>query len=124
MSWKRKKKAYGANTYYSLVNKLRKDKKINNQFEVMFNSLSLEEVIGLKLELASKAAGRKLFGIPLWNSMQDIAKDAVLKYALSATRTKREAASFLGIDLQTFYKLQKKFNTEEYFKDFKLKQDL
>ena len=88
----------------------------------MLNSLSLEEVIGLKLELAAKAAGGKLYGIPLWHSMPDIAKDAVFKYALSACRTKKETAAFLGIDMQTFHKLQKKFDTEEYFIDFKLKR--
>ena len=77
----------------------------------MFNSLSLEEVIGLKLELAAKAAGGKLYGIPLWYSLSDITKDAVFKYALSACQTKKEAALFLGIDMQTFHKLQKKFET-------------
>ena len=87
----------------------------------MLNSLSLEEVIGLKLELAAKAAGGKLYGIPLWHSLTDISKDAVFKYALSACQTKKEAEAFLGIDMQTFHKLQKKFETEEYFINLKLK---
>jgi len=121
MSWKRKKKRYGANAYYSISNKLKKQLKTTSEFEIMLNNLSLEEVIGLKLELAAKAAGGKLYGIPLWQSMSDIAKDAVFKYALSACRTKKEAAAFLGIDMQTFHKLQRKFETEEYFIDFKLK---
>ena len=88
----------------------------------MLNSLSLEEVIGLKLELACKAAGGKLFGLPLWHSLNDITKEAVFKYSLSATRTKKEAASFLGISMKTFHKLQKKFNTEDYFIDFRKKK--
>ena len=116
MNWQRNK---GANYYYSLSNKLRDQHKLTSEFEVMFNNLSLEEVIGLKLELAAKAAGGKLYGVPIMKSLPDIAKEAAYNYALSACKTKREAASFLGIDLQTFYKLQKKFQTEEYFANFK-----
>jgi DNA-binding NtrC family response regulator len=115
MAWTNKKKIYGKNAHYSIAKKLRTEKNLTDEFETMFNSLNLEEVIALKLELAAKAAGSKLYGMPLWNSMQDIAKDAVLKYAISATRTKKEAAIFLGIDLRTFYKLQKEYNIENYF---------
>tara|TARA_R100000008_G_scaffold41495_1_gene23909 strand:+ start:82 stop:453 length:372 start_codon:yes stop_codon:yes gene_type:complete len=121
LSWKRKKRKYGANAFYSISKKLRSEQKTTTEFEVMLNSLSLEEVIGLKLELAAKAAGGKLYGIPLWHSLTDISKDAVFKYALSACQTKKEAAAFLGIDMQTFHKLQKKFETEEYFINLKLK---
>ena len=32
MSWKRKKLRIGRNTYYSLSNKLRQEKKTNNEF--------------------------------------------------------------------------------------------
>ena len=115
MAWESKKKIYGKNAHYSIAKKLRKENRLTDEFEIKFNSLSLEEVIALKLELAAKAAGNKLYGMPLWNSMQDIAKDAVLKYAVSATRTKKEAAAFLGIDLRTFYKLQKEYDIENYF---------
>ena len=86
----------------------------------MINNLSLEELIGLKLELAAGAAGGKLYGIPIWHSLTDITKDAAFKYALSACATKKEAALFLGIDMKTFHKLQKKFETEDYFAEFKL----
>ena len=48
--WKKKKKLSGKNRYYSLKKKLRRENKITDEFEVMLNSLSLEEVIGLKLE--------------------------------------------------------------------------
>lgn len=113
------KRNLGANHYYSLAKKLRDQHKLTSEFEVMFNNLSLEEVIGLKLELAAKAAGGKLYGIPIMRSLPDIAKEAAYNYALSACHTKREAAAFLGIDLQTFYKLEKKFKTEEYYANFK-----
>ncbi len=114
------KRNLGANKYFSLVKKLRKSNKLTSEFEAMFNSLTLEEVIGLKLELAAHAAGGKLYGVPLWKSMPDISKEAVYNYALSICSTKREAASFLGIDLQTLNKLEKKYDTKNYFKDFKI----
>jgi|TARA_A100001515_G_scaffold22592_2_gene17331 hypothetical protein len=115
--WKKKRKLQGKNKHYSLTNKLRRDKNITDEFEVMFNTLSLEEVIGLKLELASKSIGGKLFGFPIWRSMQDVTKDAVLKYALSASRTKSEASRFLGIHPEDLNKLVKKYQTETYFEE-------
>ena len=57
MSWKKQRRLQGRNKYYSLSKKLRREKKSNDQFEVMLSQLTLEEVIGLKLELASKEIG-------------------------------------------------------------------
>ena len=115
MPWKRKRQPYGRNKHYSLAKKLQKEGKTTEQFEIMLNSLTLEEIIGLKLELASKGAGGKLYGLPLWHSMENIAKDAVLKYVLSASRTKMEAARFIGVDKDYFNKLCKKYGVISYF---------
>ena len=81
MSWKKKKKVQGKNKYYSLQKKLRRDNKVTDEFEVMLNNLTLEEAIGLKLELAAKTVSGKLYGIPIWYSLPAIIKDAVLTYA-------------------------------------------
>ena len=86
----------------------------------MLNNLSLEDLIALKLELASKVAGSKLYGFKLWNSIPDIVRDAMLKYAMSATRTKNEAQRFLGIDAQNYKKLLKKYKTENFFEENEL----
>lgn len=117
MSWNNKRKTYGANKDYSVIRKLRNDGKTNEKFEIMVGSLSLEELIALKLELASKTIGGKLYGLPLWYSLPDIVKDAVLKYALSAARTKMEAARFLGVNKEYFYKLTKKYDVDSFFKE-------
>ena len=93
----------GKNLYYSISNKLHKDKKINDEFEVMINSLTLEEVIALKLEL------------PIWKSLPELTRDAVLKYALSATRSKKEAARFLGITISELNANLKSYQTESFF---------
>ena len=117
MSWKKKKKIQGKNRYYSLSNKLKKENKSHDEFEVMLNNLTLEEVIGLKLELAAKSIGGYLYGIPIFSAIPYIVRDAILKYSLSAARSKREAARFLGISLDHFKKLIKKYNTESYFEN-------
>ena len=110
------KKNKGKNLNYSISNKLKQEGKSSEEFEILFNNLSLEEVIGLKLELASKfGLGGKMYGLPIWNSMQTIVKDAILKYALSATKSKREAARFLGINEHNFNTLSKKYKIEDYF---------
>jgi len=114
---KKNKRIPGKNRHYSLSKKLRKENKVTEDFEIMLNNLSLEEVIGLKLELASKAVQGMLYGIPIWFSLQHIVKDAVLKYAYSATRTKMEAARFLGFNKRRFNELVKKYETQSYFQE-------
>tara|TARA_R110002020_G_scaffold47280_4_gene134534 strand:- start:157 stop:528 length:372 start_codon:yes stop_codon:yes gene_type:complete len=114
----KKNKNSGKNLHYSLSNKLKKEGKSSDEFEILFNNLSLEEVIGLKLELASKFGLRgKLYGLPIWYSLRTIVKDAVLKYAVSATRSKREAARFLGLHEQSLNILLRKHKVDKYFEE-------
>jgi len=115
MSWKKKKRIQGKNRYYSVSKKLLRENKTNLEFETRLNSLTLEDIIALKLELAMKAAGVPIYGIPLWRSIRDICKDAMLKLALSATRTKREASNFLGLPMSEFKSELKKTDVESFF---------
>lgn len=115
MTWKKKRRIQGKFEHYSLSKKLKRDGKISDQFEIMFNSLTLEELIGLKLELANKAAGSPLFGLPIFKSMKDVAKCALLMYAASATRSDREAAALLGISRIDFRSYIKQYNIITYF---------
>jgi len=117
MSWKRKKLRKGRNTYYSLSKKLRQEKKSNDEFEIMLANLSLEEVIGLKLEVSTKPVNNRLYGLPLWNNLTEIVRDAIFKYAYSATRTQVEAMRFLGLRPDKFQKLKKRYNPVSYFED-------
>ena len=117
MAWEKKKRLQGKNQYYSISRKLRKERKSSDEFEIMLNNLSLEEVIALKLELASKVAGNLLYGLPLWESLPIIIKDAVLKYSVSATRTQTEAARFLGLNKDRLSKLIKKFDIHSFFSE-------
>tara|TARA_Y100000034_G_scaffold90988_1_gene109691 strand:- start:242 stop:613 length:372 start_codon:yes stop_codon:yes gene_type:complete len=114
----KKNKNSGRNRYYSISNKLRKEGKSSDEFEILFNNLSLEEVIGLKLELASKFGLKgKMYGLPIWYSLRTIVKDAILKYALSATRSKREAGRFLGINERQFSLLIRSHQIDNYFEE-------
>ena len=116
-NWKRKKNYNGKNKNYSIINKLRKDKKSTDEFEIMLNNLSLEEVVALKLELSSRSFSKRMYGIPLWSNLINAVQDAVLKYALSATRTQAEAMRMLGLKESDLHTLKKKYKPEDYFLD-------
>jgi|TARA_B100000963_G_scaffold269499_1_gene237634 transcriptional regulator of acetoin/glycerol metabolism len=100
---------------YSLINKLRKERRINEDFINVLSSLTLEELIGLKLEQTSRLLGGKLFNFPIWKAMPEICRAALFKFALSVSETKKEASRVLGIDRAEFYKMIKKHGTETYF---------
>jgi len=117
LSWNKKRRLQGKNKYYSLSKKLRREQRSNDEFEFMLNQLTLEEVIGLKLELASKSIGGRLFGLPIWQSLHIIVQDAVLKYAFSAARTQAEAMRFIGLHKNEFKRLTKKHNINSYFSE-------
>lgn len=116
-SWKRRKNYNGKNKNYSISNKLKKERRSNDEFEIMLSNLTLEEVVALKLELSTKPVSNRLYGIPIWSSLQNIIQDAVFKYAFSATRTQAEAMRFLGLKEQSFHILRKKFGLDDYFLD-------
>ena len=101
--------------YYSISNKLKSEGKIDEKFEIMLSSLTLEEIIALRLELAAKAVNYKLYGTNIWQIFPNIVQESVLKYAYSAARTKGEIASFLGINKSSLKKLLKKYDISNYF---------
>ena len=103
--------------FYSIANKLKSQNKIDERFEVMLSSLTLEEIIGLRLELAAKAVNYKLYGANIWNALPNIVQEGVLKYVYSAARTKGEMASFLGINKSSLKRLLKKYDITNYFID-------
>ena len=57
------------------------------------------------------------YGMPLWRVTKLTVVDAMLKTALSISRTKKEAARFLGIDYNDFNKMLKKYKTKSFFED-------
>tara|TARA_R110000824_G_scaffold539_3_gene3422 strand:+ start:630 stop:1001 length:372 start_codon:yes stop_codon:yes gene_type:complete len=115
MSWKRIRERRGKNYLYSIAGKLRRERRSNEEFEVMISGLSLEEVIALKLELSSKPVNNRLYGINIWSALPDIARDAAFKFAYSATRSHKEAMRFLGMAPLYFQKFKWKYDPVSYF---------
>ena len=124
MSWKKQRRLQGKNRYYSLSKKLRRESKSNDEFEIMLSQLTLEEIIGLKLELASTTLGGKLFGLPVWHSLHSIVQDAVLKWVFSASRTQGEAMRFLGMQKSNFVNLAKKYKIDDYFSEINIDKEI
>ena len=95
---------------YSISRELKNKGKISPYFEVMLGSLTLEEIIALKLEYSAIAVQGKLFGFPIWKSTFYIVKDALIKFALSATTSQKEAANLLGISISELRRSIKQYN--------------
>jgi len=103
------------NDYYSIANKLRSEGKIDEKFEIQLSTLTLEELLGLRLELAAKCVNYKLYGTNIWKNLPHVVKDAVLKYTYTAGQNKTEMATFLGVDKSRLRKLLKQYNISNYF---------
>ena len=117
MAWKTKVGKKTKTKYYSIINKLRKEKKINKEFESILSNLSLEDIIALKLELSTRPVKNRLYGLPIWDNLIRITQEAVLKYAVSATRSQGEAMRFLGLKHKHFNMLVRKYQIHSFFQE-------
>ena len=100
---------------YSFIFLLRKQNRVDDNFLNVLSSLTLEEIIAIKLELSAQLIKHKFYNFPLWKSLPSICKDAVLRFTLSACQSKRDGARMLGVDIREFDKLLKRYNTEKLF---------
>ena len=103
------KRLRGRNYNQSLLRKLKKENKISRELETLISNLTLEDLISLKLEIAAKAVRGKLYGFPLMDTSKQIIKEALLKFALSASSSHKNAASILGISLAELKRYIKKY---------------
>ena len=118
MTWNSKKKRKPTKyEVFSLINKFRSEGKITNSTLNNINNISLEDLIAIKLELSTRYTYGKFFGMPLWRITRHTVVDALLKTALSISRTKKEGARFLGVDYMDFNRYIKKYKTESFFED-------
>jgi len=117
MAWKNKKKKPTKYQVYSIINKLKSENKITNQVLNNINNLALEDLIAVKLELTTRYLCGKFYGMPLWRITRHTVTDALLKSALSISRTKKEGARFLGLNYIEFNRLIKKYKTISYFEE-------
>ena len=82
---------------------------------VNINKLSLEDLIAVKLELSANNINNRLYGFDLWRQSNKIIKEALLKFAISTTNSKKDAARFLGLTYTEFSRVLKLFEVKEYF---------
>jgi len=102
---------------YSVINKLKDQNIINDHILSQINSLTIEDLIAIKFELSAKHLNHRLYGFDIWHRSNYIIKEAILKFALSATKSKKDAARFLGITYSEFRRVTKKYGVKEYFED-------
>ena len=105
-----------SNKNYNLKNKLLKENKIDNEFLEKLKFLKLEEIISLKLIVATSLLKGKLFNFPILKYTNEICKEAVLRFALSQADSKKEALLILGIKKADLIYYLKAYNIEEEFK--------
>ena len=95
--------------------KLKNQNILNEQVLPYINNLSMEELIAVKLELAATTINNRLYGFDLWQNMGNITKEALLKFAISTTKSKKDAARFLGITYNEFKRVLKIYKVNNYF---------
>jgi hypothetical protein len=84
---------------------------------VNINKLSLEDLIAIKLELSANNINNRLYGFDLWKQSNNIMKEALLKFAISTTNSKKDAARFLGLTYAEFKRVLSTYKVKDYFAD-------
>ena len=96
--------------------KLMKDKNlINDQLLVCMNKLSIEDIISIKLELSANHINNRLYGFDIWRNSVYIIKEALLKFAISTTNSKKDASRFLGLTYAEFKRVMSVYKVKSYF---------
>ena len=101
----------------STIKNLKDQNKINDNILSHINSLSIEDLIAIKFELSANHMNNRLYGFDIWRNSGYIIKEALLKFAISTTSSKKDAARFLGITPQEFQKTCRIYKIDDYFKE-------
>jgi hypothetical protein len=101
----------------SVILALKAKNLLDDSLLVCINSLTLEDLIAIKLELSAKHLNNRPYGFDIWRKSGYIIKEALLKFAVSTTHSKKDAARFLGLTYSEFKKVMRKYKVENYFED-------
>jgi hypothetical protein len=99
----------------SIINKLLNNNIINESNLTFIDSMTLEDLIAVKLELSARYINNKLYAFNLLSNTNRLVKEAIIKFAISATQSKMDAARFLGIDYEGLRKLVNEYDLQDYF---------
>ena len=101
----------------SVIIRLKDQNKVNDNLLTCINNLSIEDLIAIKFELSASHINNRLYGFDIWHRSNYIIKEAIIKFAISATKSKKDAARFLGLTYQEFARISKKYKVEKYFSE-------
>jgi hypothetical protein len=101
----------------SVILALKAQNLLNDSLLVCINNLTLEDLIAIKLELSARHLNNRPYGFDIWRKSGYIIKEALLKFAVSTTHSKKDAARFLGLTYSEFKKVMRKYKVENYFED-------
>ena len=101
----------------SIIKKLKDQNQITDQTLIGINKLSIEDLIAIKFELSAGHMNNRLYGFNLWNKSNNIMKEALLKFAISTTNSKKDAARFLGLTYSEFKRVMSVYKVKNYFSD-------
>tara|TARA_B100000131_G_scaffold168560_1_gene162927 strand:- start:1098 stop:1469 length:372 start_codon:yes stop_codon:yes gene_type:complete len=101
----------------SVISYLEDQNLVNDSLLVLINNLTLEDLIAIKLELSARHFKNRLYGFDIWRNSSSIIKDALLKFAISTTNSKKDAARFLGMTYGDFKKTLSRYKVDNYFEE-------
>lgn len=101
----------------SVVKRLTHKGVVSKELLVVLNNLTLEDLIALKLELSCQYVSGRLYGLDLWDNVPYIVREAILKFAVSVTQSKADAARFLGVTYRDVTTQMKTYNVDSFFKE-------
>ena len=96
----------------SIIKNSKDQNKISDNILTEINSLSIEDLIAVKFELSANNINNRLYGFDIWRQSDYIIKEAILKFAISTTKSKKDAARFLGLTYLEFKRLVKKYKAD------------
>lgn len=94
---------------YSKISELKSLNKIDDQFVFYIESLSLEDIIAIKLETFMKSVNYKFFNFPLLKTSQTIVSEALMNVVFGLASNHAEASRMLGINMKQYQRYLSKF---------------
>ena len=101
----------------SVILALKAKNLLNDSLLVCISNLTLEDLIAIKLELSANHINNRPYGFDIWRKSGYIIKEALLKFALSTTNSKKDAARFLGLTYSDFKKAIRKYKVTTFFEE-------
>jgi len=101
---------------YSILRKLKSEDRITEEMIQLLDCIALEDLIALKLELLCRLVKGKLYGLRLYDSMPYLARDAVVKFAFSTCKNKKDVSGLLGISYNRVTIIEREKELESFFR--------